>query len=180
MGMTFRENRKEVFIDAKNIGSSPPADALGRVKASDVTFHFARNTVAGCGLGLEIWYHKLYSDYREPSVVDGLTVWNSLESAVSLLYARSLALRNLRLLGFHREGVTGILSNEFTESISVEESEIRDFAIGIRLAERGHNLVRSTILANAGEFSKSPSPSSEGDESISTTCASTRATILTP
>jgi hypothetical protein len=149
MGMIFRENGKEVFFDANNTASSPPVDASGRVKSSDVTFHFRHNTVAGCGLGLEIWYHKLYSDYRELSVVDDLTVWNSLESAVSLLYARSVELRNLHLLGSGRGGIVGILSNDITESISIQDSDIRDFGLGIRLPERGHNLIRNTTLANA-------------------------------
>lgn len=150
MGMPFKENGREIFFNAKNIGNPKYVEELGdgRIRTSDVSFRFARNVVAASHMGMEIWYHKLYATHREPSEVEGLVVWNTAGPAVSLAYASKVRLRNLRLMGSNRVNTPGILSNEFTESISIEDSEIRDFSVGMRLPERGRNLVRNATLAN--------------------------------
>ena len=157
MGMQFRERGEEVFFDARNVSGSPYADDRGRIRSSEVNFYFARNLVTSSGIGLEIWYHKVYAayyDHNEPGVVDGLTVWNVAEHAVSIPYSKHVALRKLRLNGSRKSrgfavACSGIIGNGLTESITIDGAEIREFPVGIKLPERGQNLVRNTTLRNS-------------------------------
>jgi hypothetical protein len=150
MGMGFRENGEIVYFDGKNVGPSPYADELGRIPIMDVSFYLARNTVTASGKGLEIWYHKVYrNNFSESGVVDGLNVWNVVEQAIALPYSKSVALRNLQLLGSKKIGFAGIDGNKITENITVDAADIRGFAVGLRLPARGQNLVRNVTFQNA-------------------------------
>ncbi len=150
MGMDFRENGKVIYFDAKNVGPSPHADELGRIPIMDVSFFLARNTVTASGKGLEIWYHKVYTkNFTAPGVVDGLNVWNVAEQAVTLPYSKGVALRNLQLLGSKKVGFAGIDGNKFTENITVDTADVRDFAVGMKLPARGQNLVKKATFLNA-------------------------------
>jgi hypothetical protein len=105
MGMDFRENGEIVYFDGRNVGPSPYADEFDRIPIMDVSFYLARNTVTASCKGLEIWYHKVYTkDFSESGVVDGLNVWNVVEQAITLPYSKSVALRNLQLLGSKKIG----------------------------------------------------------------------------
>jgi G8 domain len=150
MGMDFRENGEVIYFDARNVGPSPYADEFGRISIMDVSFYLARNTIAASGKGLEIWYHKVYTrNFSESGVVDGLSVWNVFEEAIALPYSKSVALRNIRLLGSNKEPFAGIDGNKLTENITVEGGEIRDFAVGMRLPARGENVARNLTLLNS-------------------------------
>jgi hypothetical protein len=148
MGMPFREHGREVFFDGRNLSDRAPGPHPEQVRISDVDFYFARNTVAGSGKGLDVWYHQIYSADPERAVVEGLTVWNSAETAVSIPYTRRVALRNLRLVADGKGGV-GIEGNDLTESVVVQGADIRGFGVGIRLPRRGDNAVRNAVLDNA-------------------------------
>lgn len=149
MGMPFREQGNEIRFDARNLPGGGDTDAFSPIMSSEVSFHHARNLVAGSGKGLEVWYHKIYAvAASEYSVVDGLTVWNVAEQAVAIPYSRSLMLRNLRLHGLAKPAAPGISVNELTERVIIDGAEIRNFAEGIVLPDLGRNVVRNATLAN--------------------------------
>ena len=149
MGMDFRENGEVVYFDGRNVGPSPYADEFGRIPIMDVSFYLGRNSVTASGKGLEVWYHKVYTkNFSELGVVDGLKVWNVLEEAVTLPYSKSVALRNLWLLGSKKHEFAGIDGNKLTENITVDGADIRNFTVGMRLPARGQNLVRNATFQN--------------------------------
>jgi hypothetical protein len=162
MGMDFRENGEVVYFDSKNVDTSPYADELGRIPIMDVNFFFGHNTVTASGKGLEVWYHKVYTkNFSQLGVVDGLNVWNVLEEAVALPYSKSVALRNLRLLGSKTPTFAAIDGNKLTENITIDGAEIREFAVGMRLPPRGQNVIRNVTLLNAVNL-EIPLPVHEG------------------
>ena len=162
MGMDFRENGEVVYFDAKNVGPSPYADELGRIPLMDVNFYFGHNTVTASGKGLEVWYHKVYTkNFSQLGMVDGLNVWNVLEEGVALPYSKSVALRNLRLLGSKIHTFAAIDGNKLTENITIDGADIRDFAVGMRLPPRGQNVIRNVTLRNVVNL-EIPLPVHEG------------------
>jgi G8 domain len=162
MGMDFRENGEVVYFDGKNVAPSPYADELGRIPIMDVNFYLGHNTVTASGKGLEVWYHKVYTqNFSQFGVVDGLNVWNVLEEAVALPYSKSVALRNLRLLGSKMHAFAAIDGNKLTENITIDGADIRDFAVGMRLPPRGQNVIRNVSLKNVVNL-EIPLPVHEG------------------
>ncbi|MGH2362383.1 MAG: G8 domain-containing protein, partial [bacterium] len=145
-GYPVREQGKFVMFDGRNAPQLKPDRADGWLQISSVTFRFARNHAGASQSGIEVWNHKIYAANADRSSIESSTVWDVAQRGIFLPYAKNLVIRGVKLMGVF--GAFGVVGNDMTENIVMENLSVKGFATGVTLPTRGTNALRSAELAN--------------------------------
>lgn len=145
---------------------------------------FRDNTAFASGGGLDVsrhmfrWPHARYDEY---GTIDGFTAYaiGPLERedgrlvepdrgngqggnvGISVRYSVNVRIRNARLLG-RGPGVAINRNTPYAENLVVEDSEVRDWEVGVRPTERGETVVRGNELSNQVNVEVTP----EGERGV--------------
>jgi len=139
---------------------------------------FRDNTAFASGGGLDVSRHMFrwpHARYEEYGTVDGFTAYaiGPLERedgrlvepdagnaqggnvGISVRYSLNVRIRNARLLG-RGPGVAVNRNTPYAENLLLEDSEIRDWEVGVRPTERGETVVRRNVLSNGVDVEVTP------------------------
>ena len=175
--LSFLEGQ-EPLRESKHVENGSVSSGYVRIRS------FVDNTAFASGGGLDIsrhmfrWPHARYDEY---GTVDGFTAYaiGPLERAdgrivdpdagnaqggnvgISVRYSVNVRIRNARLLG-RGPGVAVNRNTPYAENLLVEDSEIRDWEVGVRPTERGETVVRGNELSNEVNVEVTP----EGERGV--------------
>ena len=161
--LSFLEGQ-EPLRESRHVEDGSVSSAYVRIQS------FRDNTAFASGGGLDVsrhmfrWPHARYDEY---GTIDGFTAYaiGPLERddgrlaepdthngqggnvGISVRYSVNVRIRNARLLG-RGPGVAVNRNTPYAENLVVEDSEIRDWEVGVRPTERGETVIRGNRLSN--------------------------------
>lgn len=148
-GYQMVEEGKVIAFDTANTANAAYADPSGQTIISNISFLMDGNTAAGSNNGIDVWNHKLYAPDDERSLIQNSTVWGVKTHAVFLPYTKNVTVRNLRAVNdIEKASSIGVAGNSLTENVIFEGLSLDGFAIGVRMPQRGVNVLKTSRLRN--------------------------------
>ena len=160
-------------FDAHNVIGQPElTKGVDFVRSELVQLRSFKNNVSfASALGLDISRHmnnlsRKFQGLGWHSVVEDFTAWNigtftdkynhtfnnreneKGNNGVTIRYSRNIVFRNLRLIGQSDPMSVGVNRNHSATNISFENPLVQGFGVGIRLGQRGSQVVTGGVLNN--------------------------------
>jgi hypothetical protein len=148
----FMSSTKNLF-DAVNLPNPALAGGQDAVPVGSVPLkQFYGNVAYAAKNGLEIWKHMQVMNDGD-GVIHSFTAWNISSAGIDVHYSGRLKIRNARLLSTaenYASGV-GINTNFLTQGITIEDSVILGFQVGVKApVRRTTSIIRGYIAAAIG------------------------------
>lgn len=167
----------EALVDTRTL---PDGDLIGadgtlvRTKQVPVP-SFADNQAYVVGKGLQVYYvHTDHRDDQDRELADedilsevpqeyedqlissfnGFTAWSIEYSGVGAPYSSRLSFSNIDLIGDYQEGSIGVELDHFASQhfLTLADSEIRGFEVGIAAPRQGYGLIENVTLENVTDI----------------------------
>jgi len=141
------------LFDAANLDNPTLAGGQNAVPVGSVPLkRFFNNVAYASRTGLEIWHHMQVMN-EGYGIIESFLSWNTTMMGIDVHYSGQLKIRNARLFGDVRGYMAnvGVETNFLTQGISIEDSVIVGFEVGVRApVRRTTSIQRGYVSAVTG------------------------------
>ena len=148
-GQYMMEDGEVAYFDADNVLNSEVAENGLRILPRDIPISFSSNVAVSSLRGLDIWNHKERADHTVKSYVRDSVFYANKLTAIFIPYSKNIVLQNVIAIGTDDFHGIGLNTNVKTSGLSIENSVIEGYAVGLELPRHGVTQVNGLTLKNA-------------------------------